>query len=244
MLIKTLFSSFVITFTPIAALVAALGAAPALAQSRSGNYNFLVASGFLCDPDDSSTCRAEARAANGDSIEMSGAGIFNVSAKSATGAGSFVRKAPTGAVLETGVWTARKLVSFKAYGIVPAALTRQGRVFKALQTRPLGFGVLASPLLVSGVAELRISLFPHRGGQRYGILQVNSTIDGLPPDHSGVGIRLTLEGGGEEFDEEVGGQSLLILANRQESRGPRGSLLENRTDPARSGESGHSPALD
>ena len=36
MLIKTLFSSLVITFTPIVALVAALAAAPALAQSRSG----------------------------------------------------------------------------------------------------------------------------------------------------------------------------------------------------------------
>jgi hypothetical protein len=46
---------------------------PASAQTNSSNYIFLLASGLLCDPGDSSTCPATAKANPGDSYEMSGA---------------------------------------------------------------------------------------------------------------------------------------------------------------------------
>lgn len=42
---------------------------PVLAQNDSSNYVFLLASGFLCDPGDSSTCPARAKANQGDSYE-------------------------------------------------------------------------------------------------------------------------------------------------------------------------------
>ena len=57
---------------------------PVLAQNDSSNYVFLLASGFLCDPGDSSTCPARAKANQGDSYELSGAGTFNAQNRSAT----------------------------------------------------------------------------------------------------------------------------------------------------------------
>jgi hypothetical protein len=43
---------------------------------HSGNYIFLLASGFLCDPGDSSTCSATAKANPSEDYELSGAGRF------------------------------------------------------------------------------------------------------------------------------------------------------------------------
>ena len=39
----------------------------------SGSYNFLIASGFLCDPNDSTQCPAVARSSDGETVEITGA---------------------------------------------------------------------------------------------------------------------------------------------------------------------------
>jgi len=49
----------------------------------AANYNFLIASGFLCDPDDSTACPAVARASNGETIEINGAGTLGLATQSA-----------------------------------------------------------------------------------------------------------------------------------------------------------------
>ena len=90
----------------------------------AANYNLRIASAFLCDPSDSTTCPAAARAANGESIEISGAGTRSAASKSVTAAGAFTVKNPNGYILTIGVWTATGLVSFESYGIVPGALLR------------------------------------------------------------------------------------------------------------------------
>jgi hypothetical protein len=53
------FSTLIFTLMAVVSLAIFLGAGPARAQSSSSaNYTFLVASGFLCDSSDSTTCPA------------------------------------------------------------------------------------------------------------------------------------------------------------------------------------------
>ena len=59
-----------------------LCASPLAAQSNDNNFLFLLASGFLCDPGESSACQAAAKSNQGDSYEMSGAGTFDAQNKS------------------------------------------------------------------------------------------------------------------------------------------------------------------
>ena len=114
-----------VTRVGIGMLIVLLSVGPVRAQT-SVDYTFLVASGFLCDPGDSSTCPAAVKSANGDSYELSGAGTFDAQNKSVQAAGTFTHKSPNGNVLETGVWIATELVSFDSYGVAPGALRQRG----------------------------------------------------------------------------------------------------------------------
>ena len=66
------------------------------------DYNFLIASGFLCDPDHFHDCPAVAQTANGESIEIEGAGTLNVANKSVIGAGAFTERTRMGETVTTG----------------------------------------------------------------------------------------------------------------------------------------------
>jgi hypothetical protein len=77
--------------------------------AATGNYNFLIASGFLCDPNDSAQCPAVTRASDGETIEITVAGTLDVAGKFVSAAGAFTQKAPTGDIVTTGVWTATGL---------------------------------------------------------------------------------------------------------------------------------------
>ena len=57
--------SGVIVRTAVMGLALLLGAGPAMALSRNGDYIILVASGFLCDSGDSSACSAVVKSADG-----------------------------------------------------------------------------------------------------------------------------------------------------------------------------------
>ncbi len=52
--------------------------------AATGNYNFLIASGFLCDPNESTACPAVARAGDGETVEITGSGTLGVTNKSVT----------------------------------------------------------------------------------------------------------------------------------------------------------------
>jgi hypothetical protein len=90
----------------------------------TANYNLLITSGFLCDPNDSAPCPAVARAADGETLEISGAGTLDLASKSVTAAGAFTEKSPNGYIGTTGVCTATGLVSFESYGLARGALLR------------------------------------------------------------------------------------------------------------------------
>ena len=154
---KTVFSIVITTWVALSSLVL-LCAGSANAQTGSANYTFIVASGFLCD--DSGSCPAVAKSANGDSYEISGAGTFDVQNKSAKAAGIFNHKSTNGNVLETGVWIASDLVSFDSYGIAPSALMQKGPAFGSPQIGPKRLPMRSGPLPTGGLAIFRILLMP------------------------------------------------------------------------------------
>jgi hypothetical protein len=211
--------TLIVRWVAVASFALLLWTGPAGAQNSSVNYTFLVASGFLCDPDESATCPAAVKSANGDSFEMSGAGTFDAQSKSVEAAGTFTHKSANGTVLETGVWIASEFVSFNSYGIAPGAISKKGRT---LGPRPLGLNrppMSSGPMPTGGLAVFRIRLLPMSGQPRISVLQLNCALGVVPRERSVEGIRLTQEKNGTEFSEEVGGR-VMFLSMRSEVNTP------------------------
>lgn len=198
----------------------AIAVIPAMAQSNNGDYIFLLASGFLCDPGDSSTCPAAVKSADGDSYEMSGAGALNTQSKSVKAAGTFTHKSANGDLLETGVWLASELVSFDSYGVAPGALMGGGgRVLGAPPFGPRRLPMHSGPMPAGGLAVFRIRLLPMSGASKTAVLQVNCALGDVPREHPVEGIRLSLEKDGTEFPLEVSGR-VMFLSMRPEASAP------------------------
>jgi hypothetical protein len=208
------FSSLVITWVALPSLAILLVAIPAMAQSSNGDYIFLVASGPLCDPNDSDTCPAVVKSANGDSYQMSGAGTLVTQSKSVTAAGTFTHNSPDGNQMEAGIWVASELVSFDSYGIAPDALMRGGRAFGPPPFGPMRMRMFSGSMPEGGRAVFRIRLLPVWGLSKNATLQVNCAIGKVPPEHQVEGIRLAFEGGDVAFDEEISGRALFLLTRR------------------------------
>ena len=208
-------SALVTTWVVLLTLVSFACAGLAKAQDSSVHYTFILGSGFLCDPGDSSACPATAKAALGDSYEVSGAGAFDAQTKSVKAAGTFTHRAANGNVLETGVWIASELVNFNSYGIEPGALRQQGvargpQPFSSKRL-PMSSGLMPT----GGLAVFRILLLPMWGATKTAVLQVNCALGHVPRERSVEGIRLTFERDGNEFSEEVGGR-VMFLSMRPE----------------------------
>jgi hypothetical protein len=212
---RNLCSTLIVTWVGVTSLAMFLCAGLVRAQNSPANYTFLLASGFLCDPGDSAACPAETKSANGDSYEMSGAGMFDAQNKSVKAAGTFSHKSSNGTVLETGVWIASELASFDSYGIAPGALLQQKRVLGPAPLGPKRLPMSSGPMPTGGLAVFRIRLLPMSGPSRTSVLQVNCALGDVPRERSVEGIRLTLEGTGGEFSEEVGGR-MMFLSMRTE----------------------------
>jgi hypothetical protein len=184
--------------------------------AATANYNFLIASGFLCD--DSAACPAVARASNGETIEINGAGTLGLAGKSVTAAGAFTEKTPAGDIVNTGVWTATGLVSFSSYGIAPRALLVDYPRLRTLGLFPMGKGMMpgpmaslmAGPVAADGLAVIRIRLLPDAGTPSDGLLRVNCAKGKVPAEEQSDGVRLTITGG-PVFDEQVSGRTVFLL---------------------------------
>jgi len=219
---QRVFSSRVIAPTGVVGLAIFLMAFPAMAQSSSGEYIFLVGSGFLCDAD-ASACPAAAKSADGTIYEMSGAGTLNTQSKSVNAAGTFTHKSSDGNTVETGIWIASELVSFDSYGMAPGALMQERRVFGPARLGPKRMPMPSGPMPAGGLGVFRIRLLPMSGLARTAVLQVNCALGKVPEERQTEGIRLTFEGGGVEFDEEVSGRALFVLTRPGASVTPKAS---------------------
>jgi hypothetical protein len=204
----------------------------AFAQSNSGNFVFLLASGFLCTPDDSSACPAVAKANAGDSFEMSGAGTFDPKSKSVKAAGTYTHKSPSGNVLETGVWLANELVSFDSYGIAPNALPRQGMASGPAAMGPRRMTTVRASTPTGGLAVFRIQLLPMSGLSTTAVLQVNCALGDVPRERSVEGIRLTLERSDSEYSEETNGRVMFLAMTPGMSTSVKAPQEDKATEPS------------
>ena len=221
-----------IAWAALSSLTLFLAVAPAIAQTGNSDYTLLVGAGFLCDSADSSACPAAVKSADGASYEMSGAGTLASQSKSVTAAGTFTHKTTDGVVLETGVWVASELVSFDSYGIAPGALMREGRALGPPPFGPMRMRMFSGPMAAGGLAVLRIRLLPVLGSAKNATLQVNCALGKVPDEHQVEGIRLALEGGGAEFDEEISGPALFLLTRPGASTAAKAPTTEVDTKPA------------
>ena len=213
-----------------------LFAFPGAAQSNSSDYIFVLASGFLCDPGDSSTCPATAKANPGDSYELSGAGTFNARNKSVKAAGTYTHKSLNGIVLETGVWLATELVSFDSYGAAPGALRHKGLALGPDPFDPKLLPMFRGPMPTGGLAVFRVRFLPISGAPTTAVLQANCALGKVPPERQMEGIRLSLERNSTEFSEEVSGR-VMFLSTRPEVNAPA-----NRPQQEPAPESGRPPS--
>ncbi|HXY01241.1 MAG TPA: hypothetical protein VEI54_09995 [Candidatus Limnocylindrales bacterium] len=200
----------VIAWTTGVGLAIFLVSFPAMAQRNSGDHIFLIASGFLCDSGDSSACPAVTKANQGDTYELSGAGMFDAQSKSVKAAGTFTHKSPNGNVLETGVWLANELASFDSYGVAPNALPRQGMAFGPAAIGPRRMLMGRGPMPTGGLAVFRIQLLPMSGLSTTAVLQVNCALGDVPRERSVEGIRLKLERSNSEYSEEINGRVMFL----------------------------------
>jgi hypothetical protein len=226
------FPNRVIAWVAMPSLSIALAVVPATAQASNSDYILLVGSGFLCDSGDSSACPAVVKSADGASYEMSGAGTLRAPSKSVTAAGTYTQRSSSGDVLETGVWVASELVSFDSYGIAPGALMREGRALGPPPFGPKRVPMLSGSTAAGGLAVLRVRLLPVLGLARNATLQVNCALGKVPDEHPVEGVRLALEGGGAEFDEEVSGRTLFLLTRPGAGAAAKAATPEADTKPA------------
>ncbi len=84
-------------------------------RQRERKFDFHVGDAFLAslNPEFSPTV---ARAANRDTITVAGKGKFDVREGEAEGRGTFEHRSATGALVATGTWKAKRLISFRDFG--------------------------------------------------------------------------------------------------------------------------------
>jgi hypothetical protein len=91
--------------------------------------------------------------------------------------------------------------------------------------------MLSGSMPTGGLAVLRVRLLPMRGLSRTATLQVNCALGKVPDEHQMEGIRLTIEGGGEAFDEEVSGRTMFVLTRPGTSPAAKPPATEGETTP-------------
>ena len=116
-------------------------------------------------------------AANGDRMEINGAGELSIHPKSVTGGGTFVHRDADGNVLAEGTWAAVRLESFQSYGPSPDF----------------------DPTFEAGKAFIAVELAPDGGGPSIGgTFTLGCILEGGEADDPGgafEGMKLSLKGG-------------------------------------------------
>ena len=138
-------------------------ARPVVSQNNPSNYIVLIAAGSSAIAVTPAACPAVVKSARGDSYEMSGAGTLDTQNKSVHASGTFAHKAPSGDVLDAGVWIATELVSFDSYGITRGALRQNGADLRLRASGPQRSPMPSGPLPTGGLAVFYVRLVPMSG---------------------------------------------------------------------------------
>ena len=137
------------------------------------------------------------RANNGDTVAVTGMGMFSTNPRSVSGSGSFTHTFASGGSI-TGTWTATRLLAYDSYGC----------------------GVLLGSTIPSnlcgGMLKMQVQLSATVGGQQLqhlGILTIFCIIGSNPPsphdDPTGEGIHLLVPGIAN-FNQIVSGMNVYI----------------------------------
>jgi hypothetical protein len=170
--------------TVLALLLLGSATTTASADSGSASYDYLIGTALCSDPE----CIAVARAANGDTIEIAGAGTLSIHPKSVSGGGTFTHHFAGGGS-GSGTWTATKLLSFDE--------------FHCFFDPGLGD-------ICGGRVLIRVHLVAAGGStQSDAILEMTCILGGKAPASAVEGIRLAIQGG-PNFNNELGGLDLFI----------------------------------
>ena len=171
-------------FVVVAALVLSgsmSGVIAAQADSGSTTFLYFAGAGPVCALGPGS-CPDVARADNGDTVDIAGSGTLSIHDKTVTGGGTFVHRAPDGAVRAAGTWTATQLLSFNSYGTQPGLPQN----------------------LFGGLARIRV----HLSAGSDAILEIDCEIGKVPGGHS-EGVRLVVDNG-LNFSQKVSGFTVFV----------------------------------
>lgn len=160
------------------------------AAKPSGQFQYLLGTGFLCSlPDPPNPCPDITQADNGDRIELTGQGTFDANARSVTGGGDFTHKSAGGTVLASGTWSAQRFIAFQDYGNgTPQGLPENTE---------------------GGRLVLRVHLSPAGGASGHdAILQVNCEL-GSPPAGTEEGFTLAVQDA-INFNKKVSGVTVYV----------------------------------
>jgi hypothetical protein len=92
--------------------------------------------------------------------------------------------------------------------------------------------MLAGSMPAGSLGVFRISPLPMRGAAKTALLQVNCALGRVPAEHQREGIRLSFEGGGGEFDEEISGRTVFVLTRPGASGATKPPTPRADTNPA------------
>jgi hypothetical protein len=153
----------------LAALLAisALSAGTVGASTSKASYEYHIGDALLQSFGFPAGVKAEAD--NGDIVTVEGTGTFDVTAKTATGGGTFVHRNAAGDTLGTGTWTASSLVTFQFYGCDETGLCGGRATLKVVATPD------AAPSL-----------------HRTALLEINCQV-GSPPAGTTEGVKLNVQ---------------------------------------------------
>jgi hypothetical protein len=158
--------------------------------TSGGTFQFLIGTGPLCSiPGVTNACPDVSMADNGDTVAVAGQGTLSVHAKSVTGSGTFVHKAPDGSVKAMGTWSALQLVSFKSFGNSSGL--------------PSNF--------VGGLALILVQLSVGGTPVHTAVLTVICDV-GSPPTGLMEGIKLAVQDTPFNFNKQVSGITLFIVS--------------------------------
>src|SRR6266852_1847127 len=182
--LRTFWKALVLGLLGILSMMLPLGFA---AGHSAASFQFLVGAGTICSLPVPNPCPDVSMASKGDTVTVAGQGTLSISAKSVTGSGTFVHKAPDGAVRAMGTWTAIQLMSFKSFGNSPGL--------------PSNFD--------GGKALMLIQLTVDGHPLHTAVLTVICEV-GNPPDGLHEGFRLAVQDTPFNFNKQVSGITLFI----------------------------------
>jgi len=175
------------------------------------DYTFLVAAGVVCDSSEGGGCPALMKSTNGDGYRLSGAGTFSAHGGSAAGAGTFTHESSLGVVLESGVWVVEQLISFDGYGPGPSLILKDQKVFGQARVGPRRTPGPTRVLAAGGRAVIRVRMLPIIGPSRMGTLEINCPVGQPPAEHQVDDIKLGMDGGGMQFEEQGPLHSVFVV---------------------------------